>query len=149
MDVTLKVLNQSFEALKELCAQPLPKGQFQLARRLSRIKRKADTAINNWAEDTKTLGISYGFRIVGPGRIVPVNEGDEIKFETIEDYNKEADDIASKEVIHFRGEPFTEAELKEIEPHITWSPEMLNQLVWLFPDAEAEDDEPKTQAASA
>jgi hypothetical protein len=150
MNITLKKLNRSYGELKQLCAQPLPKGKGDLARRLARVKRTADKAIDIWLEDQKAIALSYDFRIVGPGQIKPVKEGEEIKIETIEAFNRECDSIMESEAeqVHFRGEPFTVAEWKEAEPLFELSAEMLSQLDWLMPDEEA-SEEAEEKAASA
>src|SRR5207244_11666290 len=79
-----------------------------------------------------------------------IEEGAEVKIESIEALNRECDEVMQSEdsAVHFRGEPFTESEWKELEPLFELSGEILARLDWLIPDegtsAESPADDRKT-----
>ncbi|MDE2020372.1 MAG: hypothetical protein KGJ13_08560 [Patescibacteria group bacterium] len=137
ISISLKELNQSYQELKRLCEQDMPKGKGQTARRLSRIKRTADTAIENWNDDQKKIARAHGLIISGV-QVRALKEGELVTPEQFEAFELECRGVleSPEEAVTFRGEPFTDAEWSEIEPALNISPEMLNRLVWLIPDSE-------------
>ena len=148
MNVTLKELNRSFQTLMELCDQKLPKDNGELITRLSRIRRTARKAMEIWEEDQKTIAITYGFKITGPGQLIPVEEGEPIKPTAIDDFSKHCADLMKKETVHFRGERFTEAEWKQFKPLFNLSPKMEDDLEWLLPE-DVEEIAEKAAGATA
>lgn len=151
MQVTLKELNRGFQTLMELCDQKLPKDNGELITRLSRIRRTARKAIEIWEEDQKTIAVTFGFKITGPGQpVVPVEEGEVVTPKMIEDFSVHCNDLMKKETVKFRGERFTEAEWKQYKPLFNLSPKMEDDLEWLLPlDAEEEETAEKAAGATA
>ncbi len=150
MNITLKELNRGYQSLLKLCEQVLPKENGELITRLSRIRRTARKAMEIWEEDQKTIAISYGFKLVGPGQAVPLSEDVPVSQRTAAEFSEHCNKTMAGETVHFRGERFTPEEWKTFKPLFQLSPQMEDDLEWLFPeDSEAVAEPEQANAASA
>lgn len=133
MNLTLKELNRTYSTLIELCEQKLPKDNGELITRLSRIRRTARIAIENWEEDQKTIAVSYGFKLMGPGQVIPIDDDAPPTNRDLMDFQAECLAVMKSQTVHFRGERFTEIEWKQFKPLFNLSARMEDDLEWLIP----------------
>jgi hypothetical protein len=145
-EITLKELNRINPTLQELCDQKLPKDNGELITRLSRIRRTARKALEIWEEDQKTIAITYGFRIMGPGQAVPLEDDEPVTNKAVMDFQEECLKVMKDQKVRFRSNRFTESEWKQFKPLFNLSPRMEDDLEWLLPE---EKEEPEEKAASA
>jgi len=148
MNITLKELARGYQSLTALCGQVLPRENGELITRLSRIKRAARKAMEIWEEDQKTIAVSYGFKLVGPGQAIPLNEDTPVSQRTAVEFGEHCDKIMKAETVHFRGERFTAEEWKAFKPLFNLSPQMEDDLEWLIPEEGAEEENAPEAAKS-
>lgn len=145
-EITLKELNRISSTLQELCDQKLPKDNGELITRLARLRRTARKALEIWEEDQKAIAISYGFRLMGPGQAVPIDDEKPVTNKDIYEFQEQCLTVMKAERVKFRGSRFTEAEWKQFKPLFNLSPRMEDDLEWLLPE---EKEEPEEKAISA
>lgn len=150
MNITLRELNRGFKSLMDFCSQVLPKENGELITRLARIRRTARKAMEIWEEDQKTIAISYGFKLMGPGQAIPLHEDTPVSQRTAIDFSEHCDKIMKAETVHFRGGRFTAEEWKTFKPLFNLSPQMEDDLEWLIPEEGAEvENAPEAVKTSA
>lgn len=123
MNISLKELNDSYQALLRLAEKEFPKEQHKLAYKLSRVVKSAKAEIEALNESQTDLmrkcGFSPGERNVDP--------------KTIDDFNRQAARFLKETHCELWGDPF---KLSELVEYVSISPLDLALLDWLIVDGE-------------